>query len=169
MQLCIHSLSTFTLTQCPIYRTESGNTFAWITVTTHACTNFFKILQHSSIFCKTQHVLYFLNGGSRISNMTFPCVMKVINVMTVMKVMRAYLHISEFLCISKHIVFKITFRRLYRKVCVTTTFKNLFFYMDRKQLEGDLNFRWPFIWKLNYALIRFNGSDKFTNGLESSV
>ena len=39
----------------------------------HACTSFFKILQGSSNFCKTQHVLYLLNaGGSRISNMTFP-------------------------------------------------------------------------------------------------
>ena len=53
-----------------------------------------KILQGSSNFCKTQHVLYNLNaGGSRISNMTFQCVMKVIKVM---KVMRISLHI----CIS---------------------------------------------------------------------
>ena len=38
-------------------------------MTTHTGTNFFKILQGFSNFCKTQHVLYFLNaGGSRISN-----------------------------------------------------------------------------------------------------
>ena len=61
------------------------------------CTNFLKILQGSSNFCKTQQVLYFLNnGGSRISNMTFPCVMKVIKAMKVMKVMKVTLHISEF-------------------------------------------------------------------------
>ena len=37
--------------------------------------NFFKILQGSSNFFKTQHMLYFLNaGGSWISNMTFLCV-----------------------------------------------------------------------------------------------
>ena len=57
----IHSLITFTLTQCSTYRTKPGNTFAWITLTTHACTNFFKILQGSSNLCKTQYVLYFLN------------------------------------------------------------------------------------------------------------
>ena len=36
---------------CPvfnIYRTEPGNNLAWITLTTHAHTNFFKILQGSS-------------------------------------------------------------------------------------------------------------------------
>ena len=55
-----------------MYRTEPGNTFAWITLTTHSCTNFFKILQGSSDFSKTQHVLYFLNSwGSMISNMTY--------------------------------------------------------------------------------------------------
>ena len=53
-----------------MYRTEPGNTFAWITLTTHS--NFFKILQGSSDFSKTQHVLYFLNSwGSMISNMTY--------------------------------------------------------------------------------------------------
>ena len=67
----IHSLFTFPFIQCSINRTELGNTFAWITLTTHACTNFFKILQGSSDFSKTQHVLYFLNAwGSMISNMT---------------------------------------------------------------------------------------------------
>ena len=55
-----------------IYRTEPGNNLAWITLTTHAHTNFFKILQGSSDFSKTQHVLYFLNvWGSMISNMTY--------------------------------------------------------------------------------------------------
>ena len=49
--------------------------------------NFFQIPQGSSNFSKTQHVLYFLNaGGSRISNMTFLCVMKVIKVMKVMRI-----------------------------------------------------------------------------------
>ena len=68
---------------------------------------FWKFLQDSSNFCKIQHVLYFLNaGGSRISNMTFQCVMKVIKVM---KVMRISLHIcislyfTEFLCILLHV------------------------------------------------------------------
>ena len=38
---------------------------------------------------RTQHVLYSLNAGgcSRISNMTFPCVMNVMKVMKVIKVM----------------------------------------------------------------------------------
>ena len=68
----IHSLITFTLIQCSIYRTEPGNTFAWITLKTHTCTNFFKILQGSLDFSKTQHVLYFLNAwSSKISNMTY--------------------------------------------------------------------------------------------------
>ena len=57
----IHSLISFTLIQRSIYRTKPGNTFAWITLTTHACKNFFKILQGSSNLCKTQYVLYFLN------------------------------------------------------------------------------------------------------------
>ena len=35
----IHSLITFTLIQCSTYRTKPGNAFAWITLTTHACTN----------------------------------------------------------------------------------------------------------------------------------
>ena len=66
--------------KCSKYRTEPGNTFAWITLTTHASTN----------LSKTQHVQYFLDArGSRTSNMTFPCVMKV---------MRISLHI----CISLH-------------------------------------------------------------------
>ena len=57
-----------------MYRTEPGNTFAWITLTTHS--NFFKILQlvvqGSSDFSKTHHMLYFLNSwGSMISNMTY--------------------------------------------------------------------------------------------------
>ena len=64
--------SWFTFIQCSIYRTEPGNTFAWITLTTHACTNFLKILKGFSDFSKTQHVLYFLNAwGSMISNMTY--------------------------------------------------------------------------------------------------
>ena len=72
------------------------NTFAYITLTMHPCTIFFKILQGSSNICKTQHVLYFLNtGGSRISNMTFPCVMKVMKVW-------GYLCIFAFLSISLH-------------------------------------------------------------------
>ena len=42
-------------------------------------------------------MLFFLNeGGSRISNITFPCVMKV------MKATRISLHFFTFLCISLH-------------------------------------------------------------------
>ena len=52
------------------------------------------------------HVPYFLNaGGSRISNMTFPCVMKVIMVMKVMRIsphICISLHLSAFLYISLH-------------------------------------------------------------------
>ena len=48
MLLIPYSLLTFTLIQCSIYRTKPGNTFAWITLTTHACTNIFKILPVSS-------------------------------------------------------------------------------------------------------------------------
>ena len=44
----IYLLSLFTLIQSSIYRTEPGNAFAWITLTTHADTNFFKVLQGSS-------------------------------------------------------------------------------------------------------------------------
>ena len=73
----------------------------------HTCIHifFFKILQSSSNK-NNQHVLYFLNaGGSLISNMTLPCVMKV------KKVMSISLHIcislyfsafSTFLYISIH-------------------------------------------------------------------
>ena len=57
--------------QCLIYRTEPGNTFAWITLTKHACKNFFKILQGSSDFSKTQHVLYFLNAWGLAKDHTF--------------------------------------------------------------------------------------------------
>ena len=67
------------------------------------------ILQNSTRFfkfLKTQHVLYFLNeGGSRITNMTFTCVMKVIMAMKVMRIsphICIYLHFSEFLCIYLH-------------------------------------------------------------------
>ena len=63
--LPIHSLITFTLIRCSIYRTEP-----WITLTTHACTNFFTIQQGSSNFCKTQHVSKCSAEGSRILNMT---------------------------------------------------------------------------------------------------
>ena len=52
----IHSLITFTLIQCSIYRTEPGNTFAWFTLTTHACTNFFKILHGSSDITNTNYL-----------------------------------------------------------------------------------------------------------------
>ena len=52
-------------------------------------------------------MLYFLNaGGSRISNMKFPCVMKVIKVMKVMRIslntafLYICLHFSAFLYIS---------------------------------------------------------------------
>ena len=44
----IHSLITFALIQSSIHRTKPSNTIAWITLTMHACTNFFKILQGSS-------------------------------------------------------------------------------------------------------------------------
>ena len=75
LPIYIHNSLSFSALQCSIYRTEPGNTFAWITLTTHTCTNctnFFKILQGSSHFSKTQHVLYFLNAlGSMISNMTY--------------------------------------------------------------------------------------------------
>ena len=67
---------------------------------------FWKFLQDSSNFCKIQHVLYFLNaGGSRISNMTFQCVMKVIKAMKVMRIsafLCISLNFSAFLCISIH-------------------------------------------------------------------
>ena len=68
----------------------------------HTGTIFFKILQRYSNFCKTQHVLYFLNsGGSRISNMTFQCAMKVMN--------HGYLCISAFLYISLHLFISLHF------------------------------------------------------------
>ena len=86
-----------------MYRTEQGNTFAWITLSTHAFTNFFKILQDASNFCKTQHVLYFLNAwGSRISNMTFPCVMKVMTAKRISVFLCISLHFSTFLFIYLH-------------------------------------------------------------------
>ena len=57
-----------------------------------------KILQDSSNFCKSQCVLYFLNsGGSRISNMTFPCVMKITKISLHIFIS---LHFSAFQCIS---------------------------------------------------------------------
>ena len=68
----------------------------------NACigTNFFKILQGSSNFFKTQHVLYFLNaGGSRLSNWTFPYVMKIMRISLHICIS---LHFSSFLCISLH-------------------------------------------------------------------
>ena len=82
--LPIHSLITFTLIRCSIYRTEP-----WITLTTHACTNFFTIQQGSSNFCKTQHVSKCSAEGSRISNMTILCVMKVMRI-------PLHLHFSAF-------------------------------------------------------------------------
>ena len=69
-----------------------------------ACTNF----SSSSDFCKTQHVLYFLNaGGSKISIMTFPCVMKAkrisLHICISLRLSSFFfisLHGSAFLCIS---------------------------------------------------------------------
>ena len=55
-----------------------------------------KFLHNSARFCKTQHVLYFQNaGGSRISNMTFPCVMKVMRISLLICIT---LHFSAFFC-----------------------------------------------------------------------
>ena len=46
-------------------------------------------------------MLYLLNaGGSRISNMTFPCVMKVMKIMKISLHIFISLNISAFLCIS---------------------------------------------------------------------
>ena len=65
----------------------------------HTCTH--KFLQNSIRFFKIKlqdpTCAFFLNeGGSRISNITFPCVMKV------MKATRISLHFSAFLYISLH-------------------------------------------------------------------
>ena len=58
--------------------------------------NFFQIPQGSSNFSTTQHVLYILNaGGSRISNMTFLCVMKVIRFMNVMKSIMCHISLMQ--------------------------------------------------------------------------
>ena len=67
----------------------------------HACTNFFKSLQGSSNFCKTQHVLYFLNVGcSRISNI--PVCHEGHKGHEGHEDISAYLHFSAFLFISLH-------------------------------------------------------------------
>ena len=104
----------------------------------HACTNLLKILQGSSNFCKTQHVLYFLNaGGSRISNMTFPCVMKVIKIMKVMRIslhicislhFPPSLHFSTFLCISLQCsAFLYTSLRFYAFLCIFLHFSSFLY------------------------------------------
>ena len=89
----LHSI--FTLIQSSTYQTMLLYELHWPRMQAVPDRHqFFQILQGSSNFCKTQRVLYFLNaGGSRISNMTFPCVIKVV------KVMRISLHI----CISLEI------------------------------------------------------------------
>ena len=46
--------------QCSIYRTEPGNAFAWITLTTHAVTNFLKIAKLSNQCRLTEFALYSL-------------------------------------------------------------------------------------------------------------
>ena len=93
------NIINFTLIQCSIYSTEPGNTFARITLTTHACT---KVLQIS--VRPNMCYIFFFSKCRRFkdikSNRTLPCVMRISSYLHFSSFLLISLHFSAFLCIS---------------------------------------------------------------------